>query len=85
MWRGAGFEGPRVVRVESRQVLDRSVDDVVASVLSMSFSAPHLFGDRLPAFVEDLRALLDPSGCRWRVRRAGPGRAAEVLEGGRLT
>jgi SAM-dependent methyltransferase len=58
VWRGAGFDGPRIVRVESGQVLDRSVDDLVASVLSMSFSAPHLFGDRLPAFVDDLRALL---------------------------
>jgi len=62
VWRGAGFDGPRVVRVESRQVLNRSVDDIVASVLSMSFSAPHLFGDRLPTFVEDLRALLTREG-----------------------
>lgn len=70
VWRCAGFDGPRVVRVESQQVLNRSVDDVVASVLSMSFSAPHLFGERLPAFVEDLRALL--------TREAGDGFAERV-------
>jgi SAM-dependent methyltransferase len=62
VWRGAGFEGPRIVRVESQQVLPRSADDVVASVLSMSSSAPHLFGDRLANFVDDLRALLTRYG-----------------------
>jgi SAM-dependent methyltransferase len=58
VWKGAGFDGPRTVRVDSDHVLIRSVDDVVSSVLSMSYSAPHLYGDRLPDFVDDLRALL---------------------------
>jgi len=72
VWRGAGFHGPRTVRVESREVLDRSIDDVVASVLSMSFSAPHLFGDRLGEFVADLRSLLA------RAAGAGGGSAERV-------
>jgi hypothetical protein len=46
-------------------VLERTWDDIVAGVFSMSFSAPHLFGERLGAFETDLRALLrkaSPSG-----------------------
>lgn len=31
---------------------------MVASVFSLSFAAPHLFGDRVGAFERDLRALL---------------------------
>jgi SAM-dependent methyltransferase len=38
----------------------RDVDGVISGYLSMSYAAPHLFGDRLPAFVADLRALLEP-------------------------
>ena len=55
---GAGFLPARVVPVEGRQILERSVDDLVASVFSASGSAPHLFGPRLPAFEADLRHLL---------------------------
>jgi len=58
VWRRAGFAGPEVVRVADGRVLDRTVDDVVAGTLSMSNSAPHLFGPRLDAFEADLRALL---------------------------
>lgn len=58
VWRGAGFVGPAVVRVADGRVLDRTVDDVVAGTLSMSNSAPHLFGSRLDAFEADLRRLL---------------------------
>jgi hypothetical protein len=46
------------VRVAAGEVLDRTIDDVVAATLSMSSSAPHLFGSRLAAFEADLRALL---------------------------
>jgi SAM-dependent methyltransferase len=54
----AGFEAPLSVRVAGRQVLDRTVGDVVAAVFSLSGSAPHLFGDRLADFERELRALL---------------------------
>jgi SAM-dependent methyltransferase len=36
----------------------RTTDDVVSGYLSMSFAAPDRFGDRLDAFVADLRAAL---------------------------
>jgi SAM-dependent methyltransferase len=52
------FGRPREVLVPGRRDVVRSVDDVVAMVLSMSYAAPHLFGDRLDAFLDDLRALL---------------------------
>jgi SAM-dependent methyltransferase len=55
----AGFETPVSIRVTGRQVLERTVDDVVAQVFSLSGSAPHLFGDRLGDFEHDLRALLN--------------------------
>ncbi len=54
----AGFEAPVSIRVTGRQVLERTVDDVVAHVFSLSGSAPHLFGDRLRNFEHDLRAHL---------------------------
>ena len=54
----AGFQAPQIVRVTGRDVFERSADDVVASVLSSSASAPHLFGERLAEFEVDLRALL---------------------------
>jgi hypothetical protein len=38
--------------------VDRTVDDVVAAVLSLSGSAPHLFGDQEMAFEAELRHLL---------------------------
>ena len=37
----------------------RSVDDVAASIYSLSSSAPHLFGKRLSAFDVELRGLLN--------------------------
>ena len=56
--RAAGYRGPVKVDVGGNEVEDRSVDDVVASVFSLSSSTPHLFGAELPAFEADLRALL---------------------------
>jgi SAM-dependent methyltransferase len=56
---GAGFLPARVVLVEGRQVLERSVDDEVASVFSQSSSAPHLFGLRRDEFEAELRKLLE--------------------------
>jgi SAM-dependent methyltransferase len=54
----AGFEAPVMTRVTGRQLLERTVDDVVAGVFSLSGSAPHLFGERLADFERDLRACL---------------------------
>ncbi|MFF2625668.1 class I SAM-dependent methyltransferase [Kitasatospora griseola] len=61
----AGFAGPERLIVPGGAVLERTEDDAVAAVLSLSSSAPHLFGPRLTAFVADLRRLLreaSPSG-----------------------
>ncbi|MGW1817531.1 class I SAM-dependent methyltransferase [Streptomyces sp. NPDC002125] len=55
---GAGFTGPRRLVVPAGQALERTHDDVVAYVFSLSSSAPHLFGARQDAFEEDLRRLL---------------------------
>jgi SAM-dependent methyltransferase len=55
---GAGFSGPQRHVVPGGQALERTGDDVVAWVFSMSFSAPHLFGPRRDDFEADLRRLL---------------------------
>ncbi|SDY06255.1 Methyltransferase domain-containing protein [Amycolatopsis xylanica] len=57
IYRAAGFTGPQRIRVPGRVVV-REPDDIVASVFSLSSSAPHLFGDRLASFEADLRKLL---------------------------
>jgi hypothetical protein len=54
----AGFEEERTVRLPGGASVDRSVEDVIAWVLSRSDSAPHLFGDRLPQFQHELLLLL---------------------------
>ncbi|MFC8718270.1 class I SAM-dependent methyltransferase [Kitasatospora sp. NPDC057198] len=69
----AGLLGPEKLVVPGGRTLERDADDVVAGVLSLSSSAPHLFGDRLPLFEGELRALLreaSPSG-RFSVRQPG--------------
>jgi 2-polyprenyl-3-methyl-5-hydroxy-6-metoxy-1,4-benzoquinol methylase len=70
-FRAAGFTGPNRVDVAWGEVIDRSVDDVVASVFSLSSSAPHLFGDRLVAFENELRALLQGGPFHERMRDVG--------------
>jgi SAM-dependent methyltransferase len=62
------FGKPRVVFAPGRPDVVRDVDGVLAGYLSMSYAAPHLFGDRLDAFTADVRALLNsrsPSGLFW--------------------
>ncbi|MFF2851755.1 class I SAM-dependent methyltransferase [Streptomyces sp. NPDC058001] len=54
----AGFSGPRRLVVPGGQPLERTADDVVAGVFSLSSSAPHLFGTERGAFETDLRRLL---------------------------
>jgi len=56
--RAAGFREQRLLDIGGRRVFERSEDDVVAAVFSLSSAAPHLFGDRLDEFEADLRALL---------------------------
>lgn len=53
----AGFSGPARLQVPGRAI-ERSEDEIVASVFSRSSSAPHLFGERLAEFEHELRELL---------------------------
>jgi SAM-dependent methyltransferase len=57
IYRAAGFSGPHRLELPG-QLVERSADEVVSAVLSLSGSAPHLFGPRLAEFDADLRALL---------------------------
>jgi len=52
------FGAPRQVFVPGIPDLLRDSESVLSGYLSMSFSAPHLFGDRLDDFAEEVRALL---------------------------
>jgi hypothetical protein len=58
VFRAAGFSGPERIEVPGR-VVERTAEQVAASVYSLSSAAPHLFGDRLEAFDAELRQLLD--------------------------
>ena len=58
VFRGAGFTGPEVVVVPDGRTIVRSADDIVAETFSMSATAPHLFGARLPEFEAALRGVL---------------------------
>jgi ubiquinone/menaquinone biosynthesis C-methylase UbiE len=62
----AGYRAARSVRVKGRQVLERTVEDVVASVFSSSGSAPHLFGSDLVSYEAELRVLLEQASDRGR-------------------
>ncbi len=52
------FGSSHVAFAPGRPDIVRTTDEVVSGYLSMSFAAPDRFGDRLDAFVADLRALL---------------------------
>jgi SAM-dependent methyltransferase len=58
----AGLRNRRDVEIERDETYDRSEDEIVASVFSQSFSAPHLFGTRVGEFEAELRALLHGRG-----------------------
>jgi SAM-dependent methyltransferase len=66
-----GFDGPVEVDVDRNDVFERTPDDVVASVFSLSYAAPVRFGDRLAAFEADLRTLLGDRTYRERPRDVG--------------
>jgi SAM-dependent methyltransferase len=83
VFREAGFVGPSRFEVPRGQVIERSIDEVVAATFSLSSSTPHLFGARRAEFEAELRALLTTASdegrfCErirdvafdiWRVRR----------------
>jgi SAM-dependent methyltransferase len=56
--RAAGFGGPTRLVIARGEIVERTLDQVVAAVFSLSGSTPHLFGDRLADFEKDLRAAL---------------------------
>jgi SAM-dependent methyltransferase len=58
VFRSAGFRGPDRIELWGGTVVERTADEIVASVFSLSSAAPHLFADRLPGFERDLRRLL---------------------------
>ena len=57
IYRAAGFTDRRRIEIAGGPV-QRSTDEVVASIFSLSSSTPHLFGDRGPEFERELRGLL---------------------------
>jgi SAM-dependent methyltransferase len=57
IYRAARFSGPQRLEVPGWSV-ERTAEEIVASVYSLSSSAPHLFGDRLDPFDAELRQLL---------------------------
>jgi len=62
------FGRGRQVFAPGRADIVQDSDGVLANYLSMSFAAPHLFGDRLPSFESDVREVLaerSPSGLFW--------------------
>jgi ubiquinone/menaquinone biosynthesis C-methylase UbiE len=66
----AGFRPAQTVTVPDQRAITRTIDDVVARIFSNSSTAPHLLGDRLQDFAEDIREILakaSPAG-RFSVR-----------------
>jgi diadenosine tetraphosphate (Ap4A) HIT family hydrolase/ubiquinone/menaquinone biosynthesis C-methylase UbiE len=66
----AGFLPAQTVTVPDQRAVERTADDIVASVFSHSSTAPHLFGDRQQDYEADMRQILaraSPSG-RFSVR-----------------
>ncbi|MGB7053410.1 MAG: class I SAM-dependent methyltransferase [Acidimicrobiales bacterium] len=62
------FGRGRQVFAPGRTDIVQDSDGVLADYLSMSFAAPHLFGNRLPSFESDVREVLEersPSGLFW--------------------
>jgi SAM-dependent methyltransferase len=57
VYRAAGYDGPQRVEVPG-EIVERTSDQIVAAIFSLSSSTPHLFGERRAAFEADLRRLL---------------------------
>ena len=63
-----GFGAPRSVLAPGIPDLVRDTESVLSGYLSMSFAAPHLFGERLDDFAAEVRDLLtsrSPEGLFW--------------------
>jgi SAM-dependent methyltransferase len=58
VFREAGFLPAQTVTVPDQRVIERTADDIVAYMFSLSTTAPHLFGDRQEAFEADMREIL---------------------------
>jgi hypothetical protein len=52
------FGAPRTIFIPGIPDLVRDSESVLSGYLSLSWSAPHLFGDRLDDFVREARVLL---------------------------
>ena len=62
------LSGPRVIFAPGIPDLLRDIESVLSGYFSMSWSAPHLFGDRVEAFATEVRELLrarSPEGVFW--------------------
>ena len=62
------FGAPRSVFASGIPDLVRDSESVLSGYFSMSFSAPHLFGDRIEDFASEVRELLkkrSPAGIFW--------------------
>ncbi len=62
------FGTPRVIFIPGIPDLVRDTESVLSGYFSMSYSAPHLFGDRVEAFANEVRELLrarSPEGLFW--------------------
>lgn len=58
IYRDAGFQSSERIEVSRGENMERSADQVIASVFSHSGSAPHLFGATLAQFEGELRQIL---------------------------
>jgi SAM-dependent methyltransferase len=52
------FGAPRVIFAPGIPDLTRDIESVVSGYFSMSYAAPHLFGDHVDEFADELRVLL---------------------------
>jgi hypothetical protein len=62
------FGAPQAVFAPGVPDLVRDSESVLSGYLSLSWSAPHLYGDQIDAFVHDVRELLaarSPDGLFW--------------------
>jgi ubiquinone/menaquinone biosynthesis C-methylase UbiE len=57
IYRAAGFHNPQRVEIPGT-VVERTSDQLVAAIFSLSSSTPHMLGERREAFEADLRQLL---------------------------
>lgn len=62
------FGAPRVIFVPGIPDHVKNIEGVLSNYFSMSFAAPHLFGDRVEEFADEMRELLterSPEGVFW--------------------